>query len=243
MPPAMAREQYPAVTAVDPRSVILHTVIFCAMNVLALIRWGHADLWSRLDRYSITAILLLVGMGSMKTRVHAALGHAISGQFFGERFDPSFEKLRSVRRLIDLLTLVDYSQGPLVAAMASPLLQRIGLALAPIVIIWLWRVDSYLIAHFPAALEGAMMQDGPFKRIRHPRYTGLLLGRFAFTALLGSVVGWLHCGLVCYRFSRRIIREERHLRAVFPGQYDAYAHRTGRILPRLRFIDQFRNIG
>ena len=119
MPLAVAREQYPAVRAVDPRSVILNTAVFCAMNVLALTRWGHADLWSRLDRYSITAIVLLVGMGSMKTRVHAALGHAMSGQFFGERFDPSFEKLRSVRRLIDLLTLVDYSQGPLVAPARS----------------------------------------------------------------------------------------------------------------------------
>src|SRR5262245_19680188 len=132
MPFIVARDQYPAVRAVDPRSVILHTAIFYAVNVLALIRWGHADLWSRLDRYSITAILLLVGMGSMKTRVHAALGDAMSGQFFGERFDPSFEKLGSVRRLIDLLTLVDYSQGPLVAAIASPLLQQIGLVLAPI---------------------------------------------------------------------------------------------------------------
>jgi protein-S-isoprenylcysteine O-methyltransferase Ste14 len=222
-----------AARSLNPTSVLVHTAIFCAVNLLALVRWGHADLGSRLDRFSIAAILLLVGLGSMKTRVHAALGLAMSGQFFGERFDSSLAKMRKVLRLGDLLTLVDYSQGPLVAAMLSPVMQWIGLVLAPLVIIWLWRVDSYLIARFPAALEGAMMQDGPFTRIRHPRYTGLLLGRFAFAALLGSIVGWVQCALVVFLFSRRMMREERHLRAVFPGQYEAYMQRTGRLLPRV----------
>jgi hypothetical protein len=41
----------------------VHTTIFCAVNVLALIRWGHPEPWSRLDRFSIAAILLLVGDG------------------------------------------------------------------------------------------------------------------------------------------------------------------------------------
>ena len=62
-------------------SVLVDTAIFCAVNVLALIRWGHPEPWSRLDRFSITAILLLVAMGSMKARMHAALGPEISWQY------------------------------------------------------------------------------------------------------------------------------------------------------------------
>jgi protein-S-isoprenylcysteine O-methyltransferase Ste14 len=34
-------------------------------------------------------------------------------------------------------------------------------------------------------------------------------------------------------FTRRMLREERHLRATFPEKYDAYMQRTGRVLPRL----------
>jgi protein-S-isoprenylcysteine O-methyltransferase Ste14 len=34
-------------------------------------------------------------------------------------------------------------------------------------------------------------------------------------------------------YTRRMVREERHLRATFPGRYDAYIQRTGRVLPRL----------
>jgi protein-S-isoprenylcysteine O-methyltransferase Ste14 len=219
--------------SLSPRSVLVHTAIFCAVNVLALIRWGHPEPWSRLDRFSIAAILLLVGMGSMKMRVHGALGASLSAEFFGERFDPLLRQLRKVLRLADVLTLVDYSRGLLVPALAVPAIQMAGLVIAPLVIVWLWLVDSYLIAHFPATIEGAMMQTGPFRYIRHPRYTGLLLGRFAFAALLGSVVGWaLFLGSVLI-FTRRMGREERHLRTTFPGQYDAYMRRTGRVLPRL----------
>ena len=215
-----------------PRSVLVHTVIFCAVNVLALIRWGHPEPWSRLDRFSIAAILLLVGMGSMKARMHGALGPEISWQFFGERFDPLMQQVRKVLRLGDLLTLLDYSRGLLLPTLAIPALQVTGLAIAPLVMVWLWRVDSYLIAHFPATLDGAMMQDGPFRYIRHPRYVGLLIGRFAFAAMLGSVIGWLQCAGVFLLFTRRMLREERHLQAAFPGHYDAYMRRTGRVLPK-----------
>ena len=220
--------------SIFPRSVLVHTAIFCVVNVLALIRWGHSEPWSRLDRYSIAAILLLVGMGSMKARVHGALGPEIGRQFFGERFDPLMQRLRKVMRLGDLLTLLDYGSGPLFPAMAVPALQVAGLVIAPLVIAWLWWVDSYLIARFPATLEGAMMQDGPFRYIRHPRYIGLLLGRFAFAAMLGSAIGWVQCAGVIALFTRRMLREEQHLRATFPGTYDAYMQRTGRVFPSFR---------
>jgi hypothetical protein len=65
-------------------------------------------------------------MGSMKARVHGALGPEIGRQFFGERFDPLMQRLRKVMRLGDLLTLLDYGSGPLFPAMAVPALQVAG---------------------------------------------------------------------------------------------------------------------
>lgn len=39
-------------------------------------------------------------------------------------------------------------------------------------------------------------------------------------------------GFVILVFTRRMLREERHLRATFPGPYDAYIQRIGRVLPK-----------
>jgi len=43
----------------------------------------------------------------------------------------------------------------------------------------------------------------------------------------GSEICWMQRGFVILVFTRRMLREERHRRATFPGPYDAY------ILPRL----------
>jgi hypothetical protein len=65
------------------------------------VRWGHPAPWSRIDRFSVTAILLLVGMGAMKMRIHGALGRCASREFFGERFDPLIDVPRAIRGLHD----------------------------------------------------------------------------------------------------------------------------------------------
>jgi hypothetical protein len=52
--------------ALAPRSTLVGTAIYSALNILALVRWGQPDLFSRIERYSVTAIVLLVGLGSTR---------------------------------------------------------------------------------------------------------------------------------------------------------------------------------
>jgi len=78
-----------------------------------------------------------------------------------------------------------------------------------------------------------VVQEGPYRLIRHPSYAGALLAFVAsavllhawVTAVLGSIA--LH-----WAFRRRIAYEERALMTGLPG-YAAYMTRTGALVPRL----------
>lgn len=78
-----------------------------------------------------------------------------------------------------------------------------------------------------------IVQDGPYRWIRHPSYTGAWLTFVASCVLLGSrVTAGLAAIALAAGFARRISHEERLLTERCPG-YRAYAARTGALLPRV----------
>ncbi len=85
----------------------------------------------------------------------------------------------------------------------------------------------------PVPNGAGLRQDGMYRRIRHPIYTGVLL------VMLGVVLrspGWwpLFWWLVLLAIlSGKAMWEERMLTRQFP-EYAGYRRRTGRFLPRLR---------
>lgn len=79
-----------------------------------------------------------------------------------------------------------------------------------------------------------LVETGPYRWIRHPSYTGMLLSLWGVALVLGTVAGLLSVVLATgLAFSYRIAVEERMLRERFGSEYDAYARRTGRLFPRL----------
>jgi protein-S-isoprenylcysteine O-methyltransferase Ste14 len=84
----------------------------------------------------------------------------------------------------------------------------------------------------PDAMEQALVTSGPYARIRHPLYSGLLL------AMLGSAIAqsllWL-LPLIVYGplFILSARREERRLLGQFSERYRAYRSRTKMLLPFL----------
>jgi protein-S-isoprenylcysteine O-methyltransferase Ste14 len=77
-----------------------------------------------------------------------------------------------------------------------------------------------------------LVSSGPYARIRHPIYSGLIL------AMLGSAIGvnifWLLILVpvgAYFIYSAR--REETLMLQLFPEQYTAYMARTGMLAPRL----------
>jgi protein-S-isoprenylcysteine O-methyltransferase len=79
-----------------------------------------------------------------------------------------------------------------------------------------------------------VIETGPYRFVRHPSYTGLLL---AFTGLGLYFRNWLSVAVILIPVTLallyRIRIEEAALRAVMGGEYTAYCARTKRLLPGL----------
>jgi protein-S-isoprenylcysteine O-methyltransferase Ste14 len=80
--------------------------------------------------------------------------------------------------------------------------------------------------------EQRVVDTGPYRLLRHPSYTGMLIVYLGIGAALDS---WLSvgAGTACLAIGilERIRHEERLLHEGLGGQYSAYARRTKRLVP------------
>lgn len=86
----------------------------------------------------------------------------------------------------------------------------------------------------PVPIEGAGLRtDGAYARVRHPIYSAVLLLALGFVIAVGSV--WsLGCALVLLVFFIVKSRwEDRLLHAEYGAQWEAWAARTGGLVPRI----------
>jgi len=78
--------------------------------------------------------------------------------------------------------------------------------------------------------EPELVTSGPYRFVRHPIYSGLLLGLFGTavaTNLLGLIITLVLGGYFYYAASV----EERNLTAAFPAAYPAYRSSTKKLIP------------
>jgi protein-S-isoprenylcysteine O-methyltransferase Ste14 len=79
--------------------------------------------------------------------------------------------------------------------------------------------------------DGVLRTVGVYASVRHPIYVAIMLG-VAGWALLWTSEGGLVVALACCTFfSLKTVHEERYLRARYPD-YEAYADRVPRFIPR-----------
>jgi protein-S-isoprenylcysteine O-methyltransferase Ste14 len=84
---------------------------------------------------------------------------------------------------------------------------------------------------FPHPREGAqLVTRGVFRLVRHPIYTGLLVGAFGWALAWLSVAGVAYTALLAVFFDRKARREERWLRSRF-AEYADYEGRVRRFIP------------
>ena len=80
--------------------------------------------------------------------------------------------------------------------------------------------------------DHALIEAGPFRLVRHPSYTGLLLAFLGFGVSLGNAASVLALMLpIIVALSYRIRVEEAALRRTIGANYDAYCARTKRLIP------------
>jgi protein-S-isoprenylcysteine O-methyltransferase Ste14 len=77
-----------------------------------------------------------------------------------------------------------------------------------------------------------LIREGPYRRIRHPIYTGLLAAFLATAVAQGLVSGILGFVLVAAGIYRKALREERFLAQEFGESFVEHRRHTGMFLPR-----------
>ena len=79
-----------------------------------------------------------------------------------------------------------------------------------------------------------VVDTGPYRAVRHPSYTGLLLQCAGLGIVLGTLLSLLVIIIPTFLvLAHRIRLEERALLANFGDVYAAYSRRTKRLLPRI----------
>jgi len=78
-----------------------------------------------------------------------------------------------------------------------------------------------------------LVRNGLYRWIRHPIYTGLLLGMIGTALVLARVRGWLGFAIVLASFYAKARREERFLRQEFGPAFEEHQRSTGMFLPKL----------
>jgi len=77
-----------------------------------------------------------------------------------------------------------------------------------------------------------LVRKGLYRWIRHPIYTGILLGMIGTAMIRGHLRGWVGLAIVFATFYFKARREERFLREEFGAGFEEHAQRTGMFLPK-----------
>lgn len=79
--------------------------------------------------------------------------------------------------------------------------------------------------------DHALITGGPYRFVRHPIYTGLLLALIGFALARGEWRGVVAVALAFWAFWRKLRIEERWMREQFGVAYEEYSRRVSALIP------------
>jgi protein-S-isoprenylcysteine O-methyltransferase Ste14 len=86
---------------------------------------------------------------------------------------------------------------------------------------------------YAAQAAGRLATTGPYARIRHPQYVAFVLILFGFLLQWPTLLTLAMFPVLVFMYVRLAVIEEREVRAQFGAEYERYAARTPRFIPRL----------
>lgn len=114
---------------------------------------------------------------------------------------------------------------------AAMLVATMGVALA---ICARWHLGSNWSARVSIRADHELIRTGPYRRIRHPIYTGMILAIIGTAGVIGEVRGVLAVVITGTAFYVKAGREERFLTREFGSRFAEHRRQTGMFVPRLR---------
>jgi len=80
-----------------------------------------------------------------------------------------------------------------------------------------------------------LVRSGPYRWVRHPIYSGIILALIGTAMVRGQVRGLIAVPVLWIGFLMKARAEERFMTATFGREYEEYSRTTGAIVPRLKF--------
>jgi len=80
--------------------------------------------------------------------------------------------------------------------------------------------------------QGTLLTEGPYARIRHPRYVEVMVFTFAYAFIANYVGVYILAVAILPALHLVVLLEERELRHRFGGEYELYRARVPRYIPR-----------
>ncbi len=202
--------------------------------ICGLRQWHSAAPWSQLDIFSGGVMALATVWCLATAYFHRRMfqSREIMIEASGVTFDRLMFLWIDLFAAGEVLIFFEYGQWHLVPQLRQPFLQIPGLALCVAGLAWLIWTDIYLSRQFHDGLNKRKMMDrGPYRFVRHPRYAGLIVCSVAIALTMASAIAWLLAIGWIFVNVRRVDLEEGHLRQLFGKEYDRYAAHTARFVP------------
>jgi protein-S-isoprenylcysteine O-methyltransferase Ste14 len=121
------------------------------------------------------------------------------------------------------------------------IIRWVGVVLGALVIGLLFWIHRTLGRQYSAKLEiqkeHALIEAGPYRRVRHPMYTVFISFSLAAAIIASNLLLLVFAILIAIPFHWISRNEERMLTDQFGEEYQNYMKRTGRFLPRIRRKD------
>ena len=80
--------------------------------------------------------------------------------------------------------------------------------------------------------DHALVRSGPYQRVRHPIYTGILLALLGTAVTIGELRAAVGFALFVLSFVLKSRTEEQWMRGIFP-EYEQYRRGTGALIPKI----------
>jgi len=95
-----------------------------------------------------------------------------------------------------------------------------------------WAISSAWGSLYRAGKSGALAVDGLYARVRHPQYAGFMAIMVGFLLQWPTIPTLVMFPVLVLVYRRLSVSEERETRDRFGAEWDAYAARTPRFVPR-----------